>query len=221
MKDHTHEHSTKKMATVFGISRSGYYAWLKRPDSDRKQFNTMLVERITSIQKKVRYGIGAVKMTDRLYQLGFLVNHKRISKLMAENKLNFRAKRRFKICTVKGKNDIYAPNILGRRFTVKMPNLVWVSDITYIRTQEGWLYLCVIIDFFSRKVVGYTAAETMSVDLVLSAFWKAVKIRCPKPGLLFHSDRGTQYCSKKFRNALRSQKMFQSMSKKGNCWDND
>jgi putative transposase len=117
-------------------------------------------------------------------------------------------------------NNIYAPNILRRHLSIKRPNLVWVSDITYIRTCEVWLHLCVIIDLFSRKVVGYAAAETMSVDLVQSAFWKAVKIKSSKPGLLFHSDRRTQYCSKKFRNALRSQKMFQSMSRKGNCWDN-
>jgi len=220
MKDHTHEHSIKKMAEVFKVSRSGYYKWLNKTISPRKQFNHMLVGLIKEFQEKSRFSMGSIKITKKLNEKDFNVNHKRVSRLMKESNLNFKAKKRFKVCTVSGKNDTYSPNILNREFTVSAPNTVWVSDITYLRCEEGWLYLCVIIDLFSRKVVGYSVSETMSVEIVLSSFWNAITIQRPKRGLLFHSDRGTQYCSKKFRNVLKSQKMIQSMSRKGNCWDN-
>lgn len=220
MKDHAQEHTIEKMAEVFNVSRSGYYKWLNKSISSRKLFNNMLVGLIKEIQENSRFSMGAIKITRKLNEMDFNVNHKRVSRLMKINSLNFKAKKKFKVCTVSGKNDTYSPNILNREFTVSKSNAVWVSDITYLRCKEGWLYLCVILDLFSRKVVGYSVSESMSTELVLSSFWNAVAIAKPKKGLLFHSDRGTQYCSKAFRNVLNSQGMIQSMSRKGNCWDN-
>lgn len=208
------------MAAIFNVSRSGYYKWLNKTESKNQRLNSKLGTEIKSIQEKIHYSLGAVKMTEKLREMGYLVNHKRISRIMKINSLNFKPKKRFKICIASRNDDTYASNLLDRKFTVSQPNKVWVSDITYIQTSEGWLYLCVIIDLFSRKVVGYSADKSMGVDLVLSAFWMAVKLRKPNKELLFHSDRGTQYCSIRFRNALSSLEMIQSMSRKGNCWDN-
>jgi putative transposase len=139
---------------------------------------------------------------------------------MQEMGLRSKVARKYRVTTDSRHKDPVAPNILNREFTVEEPNRVWVSDITYLRTQAGWAYLTVILDLFSRMVVGWAVSSSLSREAVLKAFWRAVGRRCPGPGLLFHSDRGSQYASEEFRKALEQMKFVQSMSRKGNCWDN-
>jgi transposase InsO family protein len=139
---------------------------------------------------------------------------------MRENGLVARPKKRFKVTTDSKHDYPISPNLLNREFSVELINTYWVSDITYIDTHEGWLYLCTIIDLFSRRVVGYSMESHMRVQLVIQALDMAVKHRQPSEGLIFHSDQGVQYASTSFREKLKSYKMVQSMSRKGNCWDN-
>ncbi len=159
---------------------------------------------------------------NRIFQKekGTPINHKKVARLLRENGLNHRMKKKFRITTNSKHNHNVSPNLLNRDFSATAPNQKWVSDITYIWTAEGWIYLCVIIDLYSRKVVGWSVSSRIDTNLLLMAFWHAVQLRNPPKGLIFHSDRGSQYCSKRFRNALKSKLMLQSMSRKGDCWDN-
>jgi len=213
-------HSVEKMAKTFNIHRSGFYRWEKNKNSNKVNQNEHLINEIKDIQKSVKYTYGSPRMTKKLQKKGYIINHKRVAKLMKENSLNYKKKKRFKLTTDSAHNLKTAPNLLNRKFTVTKPNKVWVSDITYVWTQEGWLYLCVILDLFSRKVVGWSISNRIDTDLLLRAFWMAYYVRNPGKGLLFHSDRGSQYCSKRFRKTLNSLGNIQSMSRKGNCWDN-
>ena len=139
---------------------------------------------------------------------------------MKEMGLRPKAKKKFKATTDSKHNKGFAPNLLNQKFAVAVPDRVWVGDITYVWTHEGWLYLAIVIDLFSRKVVGWAMSDRIKEDLVVNAFLMATRSRKPLPGLIFHSDRGKQYCSKKFRQALKGVKALQSMSGKGNCYDN-
>lgn len=211
-----------KMADIFEIHRSDYYAWknhsLKR---DRRQKEEIrIVNKIADIQKKSKNSFGPPKMTDKLNSEVEKINHKKVSRLMRENDLNFKKKKKYKVTSESNHKKPVAPNLLNREFHAETPNQKWVSDITYIQTTEGWLYLCVILDLYSRKVVGWSVSTRIDTDLILKAFWAAGMHRKPPKGLIFHSDRGVQYCSIRFRNALKSKGMIQSMGRKGNCWDN-
>ena len=213
-------HTVGKMAGVFKIHRNSYYRWKKNRKQGKELFHDLMVKEIKEIQESVKYAYGSPRVTKELKKRGYTVNHKYVANLMKENHLNCRKKRKFKLTTDSDHKMETSPNLLNRNFKVSSPNKVWASDITYVWTQEGWLYLCVIIDLFSRKVVGWSTSSRIDTDLLLRAFWMAVHVRKPKKGLMFHSDRGSQYCGKRFRNVLRSQGYIQSMSRKGNCWDN-
>ncbi len=213
-------HSVERMARILGVSRSGYYAWLDRDESARSQANRELAEAIRRIQKKVKYRYGSPRVTEELRRAGKAVGHNRVARVMAENGLEARPKRRFRSTTKASESRPVAENLLARNFEVSRKNAVWASDITYIATSEGWLYLAVILDLCSRRVVGWSMSSRLTTDLVLRAFWMAVLTRNPPEGLMFHSDRGSQYTSKAFCKALEGKRMIQSMSRKGNCWDN-
>mgnify|MGYP002400167859 CR=1 FL=1 len=213
-------HGVEKMAEVLGVSRSGYYAWVGRPQSERDRANEELAERIRKIQKRVKYRYGAPRMTAELSRDGGRAGHNRVARIMREHGLQARPKRRYRSTTKASESAPAAENVLARGFEVSTTNTVWVSDITYIATAEGWLYLAVVLDLCSRRVVGWSMSSRLSTDLVLRAFWMAVLARRPPKGLLFHSDRGSQYSSHAFRRALGRCEMVQSMSRKGNCWDN-
>jgi transposase InsO family protein len=208
------------MAGILGVARSGYYAWLDRSESARSRANRDLVEAIRKIQEKAKYRYGSPRVTAELRRAGMAVGRNRVARLMARNGLQARPKRRFRCTTKAAEARPVAENLLGRNFEVSRANVVWVSDITYIATSEGWLYLAVILDLSSRRVVGWSMSSRLTTDLVLRAFWMAVLSRKPPKGLMFHSDRGSQYTSKAFCRALERQRMIQSMSRKGNCWDN-
>lgn len=211
-----------KMADTFKIHRSNYYRWLNYSEQRTRKGTeeTKLIGEIKAIQDKSHYSYGTPRITKELKNLKLDTNHKRVARLLRENGLNHRMKKKYKITTDSNHKFKTAPNILNRDFRASAPNQKWVSDITYVWTAEGWLYLCVIIDLYSRKVVGWSISSRMNADLLMMAFWHAVQLRNPGKGLIFHSDRGSQYCSIRFRNALKSFGMIQSMSRKGNCWDN-
>ena len=211
-----------KMSVTLDVHRSSYYYWLKTSEKRNTKLNEeqKLVSEIEIIQEKSKYSYGTPRITDALKKKNFDINHKKVARILHENKLNHRMKKKFKITTDSNHKFKASPHILKRDFTATAPNQKWVSDITYIWTAEGWLYLCVVLDLFSRKVVGWAVSSRIDKDLLLMAFWHAVQLRNPGKGLIFHSDRGSQYCSIRFRKALNSFGMVQSMSRKGNCWDN-
>ena len=220
MKEHHQSHSVEKMARILRISRSGYYKWLSRPYSRRKWENEELLEQIRAIQERSRHRYGSPRVTKALHRLGYQVGHNRVARLMRANRLGRRLRKRFRSTTDSQHSLPVAKNLLNREFEVAKANYSWVSDITYISTAEGWFYLCVVIDLYSRKVVGWAMSTRMKTDLVLEALRMAYLARKPPEGVVFHSDRGSQYCSHAFRTRLRDYQMKQSMSRKGNCWDN-
>jgi transposase InsO family protein len=213
-------HSVERMAEVLGVARSGYYAWQERGESRRDRANEELARRIKGIQKKAKYRYGSPRVTAQLRREGWAVGHNRVARVMRERGLQARSKRRFRSTTKAGESRRAAPNLLGQEFEVSRVNAVWLSDISYLGTAEGWVYLAVVLDLCSRRVVGWAMSSRLSTDLVLRAFWMAVLRRRPPKGVVFHSDRGSQYSSHAFRAALRQCGMMQSMSRKGNCWDN-
>ena len=220
MGEHRGIHSVERMARVLRVSRSGYYAWRNRGESDRDRSNRELSERIRRIQEKVKYRYGSPRVTAALRREGKAVGHNRVARLMGESGLQARRKRKFRSTTKAAESRPAASNVLGRNFTVSTPNRVWTSDITYIATGCGWLYLAVVMDLCSRRVVGWAMSSRLTTDLVLRAFWMAVMMRNPPKGVIFHSDRGSQYTAHAFVRVLDRCRMVQSMSRKGECWDN-
>jgi len=212
----------RKMAKVLGASPSGYYAWRKHCEPLRNRVDSALVQEITAIQKLHRYRYGSPRICRELRPRGFCVGHNRVARLMRSHRLNCRCRKKFIHTTNSAHKEPVAVNILARQFMVPMPNMVWVSDITYLPTSDGWLYLCIILDLHDRKIVGWSMRSDMTALLVIDAFTAAVLSRRPRGSLLFHSDRGIQYCSAEFQttSATLVPGLIRSMSRKGNCWDN-
>lgn len=202
------------------VSRSGYYEWLKRPESNRDKENSILRKMIREIFIDNRNIYGTRRIAKKLAIKGVFVSRHRISKLMELEGLYCRSRRRFKVTTDSQHNKPISPNLLDRRFNVVNPDSYWVGDITYIPTRSGWLYLATVIDLYSRKVVGWSMANHMRSSLVNDALTMALWKRKPKRGLVWHTDRGSQYAADSHRNILRDHGIIQSMSKKGDCWDN-
>jgi putative transposase len=220
MKDHSGMFPVKKMAEVLKVSRSRYYSWLKSPPSKHDRRDSELAVMIIQSHRDSRKTYGSPRVLKDLKDNGIRCSKTRVSRIMRENGLKARKKRRFK-ATTDSRHDLpVAPNLVGRQFSVDLPNRLWVSDITYIWTKEGWLYLCIILDLYSRMAVGWSMGSRITVDLTLSALSMSVSHRNPREGLLFHSDRGVQYAAELFRERLGELKMIQSMSRKGDCWDN-
>lgn len=214
------EFEVEKMCRLFEISRSGYYDWLKRDNSQKYLENQKLLIKIIKIHEDSKKRYGSPRITAELKKAGELVNHKRVEKLMRMNGIRAKMKRRFKRTTDSKHSNPIAENILNRDFKAEKPNQKWVSDITYIPVLTGWLYLCTVIDLYSRKVVVWSMDTSMETSLVSNALKSAINSRNPDDGLIFHSDRGSQYASNEFRNLLKEHGFIQSMSRKGNCWDN-
>jgi putative transposase len=213
-------HGVGKMAEVLAVSRSGYHAWGGRRKSRREVADGELSQEIRAIQKRVKHRYGSPRVTETLRRGGRRVGHNRVARLMRLNGLQARPKRRFRLTTKASASLPVAKNLLARNFEVAQVNSVWVSDITYIPTAEGWLYLAVVMDLCSRRIVGWAMSTWLGTQLLLRAFAMAVLSRRPPKGLLFHSDRGSQYASHAFGEALQRAGMRQSMSRKGDCWDN-
>jgi putative transposase len=208
------------MCRVLEVSASGYYAWRSRPQSERARYNDQLIGKIRLIHRQSRQNYGSPKVYRRLRQDGEECNHKRVERLMRENSLRAKRVKKFKVTTDSRHSEPVADNLLDRAFKVSGPDKVWVSDITYIWTDEGWLYLAVFLDLFSRMVVGWSMSERMTSELVLAGFEMGQHRRGGGVSPMVHSDRGSQYASASFRGRLEASSCRQSMSRKGNCWDN-
>ena len=213
---------------VLGVSASGYFEHWGRKNSDRpctpgankRISDEALVVHIKAIHAEVKQEYGWPRMWKELLARGIRVGKDRVRRLMQRHGIKARGKRKFVVTTDSKHKLPIAPNLLQRNFTPVGPNMVWTSDITYIATDEGWLYLTAVIDLFSRLVVGWSMRDDMQASTVVDALRMAWFRRAPGPGLIFHSDRGSQYCSEVFQDALKIYEMKSSMSGKGDCWDN-
>lgn len=206
------------LCRVLEVAPSGYYAWLKQPLSNRAQEDARLLRLIRASFVASQGIYGAPRVFLDLREAGETCSKHRVTRLMREHRLRALHGYRTRRWSV-GKPAVLIPNVLQRRFTVSRPNRAWVTDITYVRTWQGWLYLAVVLDLFSRKIVGWAARPTIHRELVLDAVLMAVRARRPK-GTLIHSDQGTQFGSDAWRRFCRSHRLEPSMSRKGNCWDN-
>jgi putative transposase len=209
------------MCKVLNLARSGYYAWCKRQDSPRNQENAVLSEQIKEIHQSSRQTYGSPRIHAALIAKGFRIGRQRVVRLMARLGIYAHSKRKFKVTTDSQHHLPIAENILDRNFTTTEPDQAWVADITYIWTSQGWLYLAVVIDLFSRRVIGWSMAEHMRTELITTALDAALGQRIPSPsGLVFHSDRGSQYASSDYQLMLQKAGITCSMSRRANCWDN-
>jgi len=208
------------MCKVLKVSRSGYYASVVRPESSRARENRRLLVKIKAIHKGSRNTYGSPRVHRKLRAEGETCNRKRVARLMSDADIRAKQKRRF-VATTNSKHNLpVAANLLDRQFNAVSPNSVWVSDITYIPTSEGWLYLATVMDLYSRQIVGWSMGDSMERSLVKDALSMAIRKRRPGEGLLHHSDRGSQYASTEYQGMLMRNGITPSMSRKGNCWDN-
>jgi putative transposase len=202
------------------VSRSGYYEWLNRPESNRDKENKKLTAMIKEIFTQNRNIYGTRRITKKLAQNDIFISRRKVGNLMAVAGLVCKTKRKFKVTTDSRHNKPVSPNLLNRKFDVNQPDKYWVGDITYIPTKNGWLYLATVIDLYSRQIIGWSMADNMKAKLVNDALTMAIWKRKPEKGLIWHSDRGSQYASDSHRAILKDHNITQSMSRKGNCWDN-
>ncbi len=217
---HVAEFPVTAMCRVLKVSRSGYYAWKLRPESPKLSQDRRTAVIMAAIQAMVKRVYGTPRMHRELTERGEKIGRRRVARLMKENGLQSRIRRKFRITTRSNHSHPVAPDRLQRNFTPKGPNEAWVADIMYIATREGWLYLAVVLDLYSRMVVGWKLGERISRDLVIDALKMGVARRKTSAVLVHHSDRGSQYASKEFRRELGERRILASMSRKGNCWDN-
>jgi len=220
IEKHQKNHSVKRLCAMLKINRSSYYAWKNRKPSQREQKNQALIDHIRRIHKMSRKAYGSPRVYAQLKKQGYICNKKRIARLMRQDGLKGLRKYR-RVITTNSKHDFpIAPNALNRDFQATRPNQKWVADITYIPTEEGWLYVAAVLDLFSRKIVGWAMSSHIDATLVENALRMALYLRQPGKGLLHHSDRGVQYASHQIRNILAANQIQVSMSNKGNCYDN-
>jgi putative transposase len=208
------------LCEVLDVTPSGYYAWVDRPASPKKIADAQLLLEIKAALVRGRGAYGSPRVHRELRAHGIRVGKKRIERLMRENGLEARQKRRFVHTTDSRHEHPIAPNVLDRVFDVDQANKAWVGDVTYIPTAEGWLYLAVLLDLFSRRVVGWATSASNDCDLALSALAHALRARRPRPGLVHHTDRGSPYASDDYRRILVAHAITASMSRTGDCYDN-
>lgn len=218
---HEDQFEVKRMCHTLGVKRSGYYAWRKRKPSPRKKEDRRILEQIKKEHQKSRRTYGSPRIHAALQRAGITCGRNRVARLMCEHGIiGVRAPKRRPVTTQRQTGALAAPNLLKQDFSASAPNLKWVSDITYINTEEGWLYLASVLDLYSRMVVGWAMADHMETSLVNDALHMAIVRRRPAPGLVHHSDQGSQYTSFAFRQCLQDHHCLASMSGAGNCYDN-
>lgn len=208
------------MCRVLEVSESGFYAWRKRPICQRSREDAQLTQEIHQVFDQHQGRYGSPRVYRELKDRGRKISRKRVARLMCEAELSARRKRRRVLTTTCDATHPVAPNLLNREFTATAPNTKWVTDITYIPTMQGWLYLAVILDLYSRAVVGWSMSDCCDEALAENALQMAVARRRPRVGFLHHSDRGCQYTSRAYQSQLKHVGAVVSMSRKGNCWDN-
>jgi len=221
MKAHSSEFSIKEMSRVLEVSRSGYYEFNCRPPSNTAVENADLLEKIKDIFEEYREVYGYRRVWDELLDLGYRTGKHRVARLMAQNNLRAFQPAKFIPQTTDSNHDFpIAPNLLKQNFHVERLNEVWTSDITYVRVGNTWCYLCVVIDLCNREVIGWSFENNMKTSMVITALRRALNKRGYPKGVIFHSDRGVQYACKDFRDFIEEIEFIQSMSRKGNCYDN-
>lgn len=209
------------MCRALDVSKSGYYVWKNRKPSTRKLEDERIKIAIKAAHERGRGTYGPDKIQDELVEVEQIaVGINRIKRLRRQMKIRCKQVKKYKATTDSNHNLPVAPNLLEQNFAVSGPNKAWVADITYVATEEGWLYLAAIKDLWNREIVGYAMSHRMTQDLVDRALFRAVSARKPPKGLIHHSDRGSQYCSRSYQKLMKQFKMKPSMSRKGNCWDN-
>jgi putative transposase len=221
MKVHKTRFTIESMCKVFKVSRSGYYQSLNRVTSPRSIENIKLLKEIKIIYEASKKTYGSPRVTAELKSRGFQVSRPKVARMMRRENIRSIVKKKYVVTTNSKHSFEFSPNLLKREFIVSNPGQFWVSDLTYIKTKEGWLYLTIIIDLYDRKVIGWSFSVSLEASqTVIPAFKMAIKNRTVIGSLMFHSDRGVQYCCNEFRNLLKQNNVVQSMSRKGNCWDN-
>lgn len=220
IEKHQSRYPVRSQCQALGVSRSGYYAWQTRQKRPEDAHIRALIEHIRRIHYKSRRTYGSPRVCAELRAIGMIYNHKRVARLMRLEGMYGRRKR-YKVRTTDSRHHFpIAHNLLNRQFQAMAPNTKWVADITYIPTREGWLYLAVVMDLYSRKIIGWSMDVQITADLVEKALRMALYERQPDPGLLHHSDRGSQYASEQIRQILATNHITVSMSRTGNCYDN-
>lgn len=221
IKNHEFLFPIEKMCKVLEVGSSSYYKWKIKIISNRTLRKNEIKQQITSIYFASKQRYGSPRITIELNELGYKISRITVAKYMKELGLRSKLSKKFKVTTDSKHNYLVVENVLNRNFIVANPSRVWVSDITYIQTKEGFLYLTTIIDLYDRKMIGWSLSNGMNTEETTLAAWKmAIRNRLVQKGLIFHSDRGVQYASKKFANTIESYGVVRSMSRKGNCWDN-
>jgi putative transposase len=219
INEHRHRWGIKTMCRLLEVARSGFYKWLHKPLSDRAIEDARLLALIKDSYDASSGVYGSPRVFLDLREAGEICGRHRVARIMKTHKI--KALRGYKAPRhIVGRPSIIAPNRLNREFTVEQPDTAWVTDITYIRTWQGWLYLAVVVDLFSRKVVGWSMKPSLARDIVLDALFMAVSRRRPKETVIVHSDQGAQYGSDDWMRFCQSNGMLPSMSRRGNCWDN-
>ncbi len=221
MKNTSTELEIEKMAKIFKVSRSGYYKYVNKKESTRLQQTQKLTERIRLIHKQSRAVYGSPRICAALNKLGEKCSRKRVAKIMKQNNIQAKMRNVWKF-TAKSSAELstLAPNLINQNFTVTKENIAWVSDITYVKTREGWLYVSAILDLYSRKIVGLSMGNYIDTDLIIRSLKQAICHRNPNPGLILHSDRGCQYTSHEYQSFLSKHRIVPSMSAAGYCYDN-
>ena len=220
IEDHRDRFPVSRMCKVLGVSPSGYYAWRGRPPSKREMANRALLKKIKAVFEENRETYGSPRIYQILRKLGLMCSQNRVARLMRAEGLQAKQTRRFRATTRRNKSHRAAPNVLKRDFVADRPNQKWLADISYIPTQEGWLYLAVILDLYSRQIVGWAMSSRMTTALTLGALRMALRLRQPEPGLIHHSDQGSQYTDKLYKAELEDHGIVISMNGAGSWYDN-
>jgi putative transposase len=208
------------MCRALRVSRSGYYEHRRRPPRAGSKADAQMVREMWAVHKATRRSYGSPRMTDELRARGFACSRGRVERIMRRHGIKAKPKKQYVVTTQADPGAAVAGNVIDRDFSPAGPNQVWASDITFIRTRSGWLYLAVTIDLFSRRVVGWATSSVIDAELVVKALQQAIDQRAPSAGLIHHSDRGSQYTSDQFQAVLAKNEITCSMSRKANCWDN-
>ena len=220
IKENNQQYGVQKMCRVLKVSRSGYYDWKIRPVSKREFFDKYLVIEIRQIHIESKENYGTIKVWKALRAKNVSCGKHRVARLRKINGIESKRRRRFKVTTISKNTKWIFPNRLNRSFQVARPNKIWVGDVTYIATRNGWLYLAILLDLYSRKVIGWSMSDRNNKELVLNALNMAIERRKPQSEVLHHTDRGSTYGSDDYRSKLISSGLVPSMSRKGDCYDN-
>jgi putative transposase len=220
IQQHDRRYPIRLMCRALAVSAGGYYAWKDRPESRRARHNRILLSEIRGVHRESRETYGSPSIWDALVKRGHRVSENRVARLMRAEGIRAKTMKQWRVTTQSNHRMPVAANVLDRQFSVTRPNRVWAGDITYVWTTEGWLYLAVVLDLYSRTVIGWALEARLTGDLTQQALTMAIRRRTPNAGLLHHSDRGSQYAATAYQQLLTTHGMTGSMSRRGNCWDN-